>query len=107
MSARPVPARRARPDPDWPGAMFTGFPAATELATAVLYGWHVAFQTGEWHVVIGTLIVAAMLFTVRRMARDRGKQARRVPILGSGPLPDAPHQAIQSAGATHAYPRRR
>ena len=39
-----------------------------------------------------------MFFTVRRLGRDRREQARRVLILGSGPLAETLIEEIESAG---------
>jgi exopolysaccharide biosynthesis polyprenyl glycosylphosphotransferase len=79
--------------------MFTKLPAALELAPVVVFGWHVAFRTGEMQAVIGTLMVAAVFFTVRRISRERREQGRRVLILGSGPLAETLIEEIESAGA--------
>ena len=78
--------------------MVTKLPAAIEIAPVVIFGWHVAFPTGGLQVLIGTLLVTAVFLTVRRMTRDMREKARRVLILGSGPLATTLIEEIESAG---------
>ena len=79
--------------------MVTKLPAAIEIAPIVLFGWHVAFPTSGLQVLLGTLLVAAVFFTVRRMTRDMREKSRRVLILGSGPLAATLIEEIESAGS--------
>jgi exopolysaccharide biosynthesis polyprenyl glycosylphosphotransferase len=58
----------------------------------------VAFPTSGLQVLIGTLLVAVVFFTVRRMTRDMREKSRRVLILGSGPLAATLIEEIESAG---------
>ena len=72
---------------------------AIEIAQVVLFGWHVAFPMGGLEVLIGTLLVVMLFATVRRMTRDMREKARRVLILGSGPLAATLIEEIESAGS--------
>jgi len=79
--------------------MVTKLPAVIEFAPVVLFGWHVAFPTSGLVVLIGTLLVAVLFATVRRMTRDMREKSRRVLILGSGPLAATLIDEIESAGS--------
>src|SRR6266850_2043398 len=78
--------------------MVTRLPAAIELIPVVLFGW-VAFPTGGLQVMIATLLLATVFLTVRHMTRDMREKARRVLILGSGPLAATLIEEIESAGS--------
>jgi len=79
--------------------MVTTLQAAIEIAPAVLFGWHVAFPAVALQVLIGALVVAAVFATIRHMTRGMREKARRVLILGSGPLAATLIEEIESAGS--------
>ena len=78
----------------------SNLPAAIEIASVVLFGRHVAFPTGGLWVLIGTLFVVAAFMTVRHATRDLREKARRVLILGSGPLAATLIEEIESAAGS-------
>jgi exopolysaccharide biosynthesis polyprenyl glycosylphosphotransferase len=79
--------------------MVTNMPAAIGIASVVLFGRHMALATSGVQVIVGTLVVAAVFFAVRRMTRDMREKSRRVLILGSGPLASTLIEEIDSAGS--------
>jgi len=79
----------------------TNLPAAIEIAPAVFSGWGASSPTGdELWTLIGTLLVAVAFATVRRLTRERRDNARRVLILGSGPLAAALIEEIESTASS-------